>query len=376
MVQKRRDNTLKVQYLKVGCIFSEEFLNFIREINSITEAAKIYEVYGSTTENAFLTARSVYRLPQYERNSFEKYIMDVRDMGLQFNYTMNSSYIGSLAEIYNKQVLIKDYIKYLLDIGVSTITVSLPIVAELIREVDDKIGIEVSTIAHIDSIAQIQMWHEKYAVTKICNNVMKNREIGFLRNAALICESKKIVFTVIANEFCSNGTNNAMDCAGGCIYRDHCYSLQSEGYTGEDMQKMQGYPMSICDESRKHPVVWLKSNFIRPEDMKLYNELGINHFKITGRTASFEFMKKIIKAYMEQNWDGDLVELWNNVGHFGKGTKSGQEENKSFIPNKSLEGFLKYWFQNECQICSQELCGETCGYCNSYYEKYIRNFNF
>lgn len=362
---------MNVQYLKVGCIFSHDFLDFINEINSRTEFVKIYEVYGSTLENSFLTARSSYRLPECDRQSFEKYIRKIVDMGLQFNYTMNASYIGSLDEIYNKQAYIKEYIKYLSGIGVRTITVTLPIVAEMIREVDAEIGIEVSTIAHLDSVAQIQMWYEKYAITKVCNNVMKNREIGFLRNAAQFCQRKGIVFTLIANEFCSNGTNNAIDCAGGCIYRDHCYTLQSEGYTQEDMKKMNGYPMSVCDESRKHPIVWLKSNFIRPEDMRLYNEIGIDHFKITGRTASLSYMKKVVKAYMEQNWDGNLVELWSNVSHLGRGEKQEEKENNVFIPNKLLDNFLKFWFQNTNHICSEELCGETCEYCNQYYEKYI-----
>ncbi len=366
---------LDVQYLKVGCIFSQEYLDFIKEINSRTEAVKIYEVYGSTTENDFLTARSSYRLPKYDRKELEKYIMSVRDMDLQFNYTMNASYIGTLNEIYNKKALIKSYIKYLVEIGVNTITVTLPIIAEFIREVDEKIGIEVSTIAHLDSVAQIQMWYEKYAITKVCNNVMKNREILFLRKAANICKNNNIVFTLIANEFCSNGTNNAIDCAGGCIYRDHCYSLQSEGYTIEDMKKMKGYPMSKCNESRKHPVVWLKSNFIRPEDMILYNKIGINHFKITGRTASFSYLKKVILAYANQKWDGNLIELWNNVNHLSGEGKLEKKEDNLYIPNKLLNGFLDYWFQNENHLCSQELCGATCGYCNNYYEKYINNFH-
>lgn len=358
-----------VQYLKIGCIFSQEFLDFVQEINNRRNTVKIYEVYGSTAENDFLTARSLYRLPTYDREHFEKYIMDIRDLGLQFNYTMNASYIGTLKEIYEKEKLIKNYIKYLVDIGVSTITVTLPIIAELIREVDDKIGIEVSTIAHLDSVAQIQMWYEKYAITKVCNNVMKNREIAFLKNAALFCKKKDIVLTLIANEFCSNGTNNVIDCAGGCIYRDHCYSLQSEGYTKEDMYKMNGYPMSICNESRKHPVVWLKSNFIRPEDMSLYNKVGINHFKITGRTASFSYMKKVVSAYAEQKWDGNLIELWHNVSYLSGDEKTEGKNDNIYISSKLLDGFLEYWFQNENHICSQELCGETCGYCNDYYKR-------
>lgn len=362
---------MSIQYLKVGCIFSQEFLDYVKDINSRTEAVQVYEVYGSTRENSFLTARSVYRLPEYDRKSFEKYITHIRDMNLEFNYTMNASYIGSLSDIFQKRTLIKDYIKYLSEIGVSTITVTLPIIAAFIREVDDKIGIEVSTIAHLDSIAQIKMWHEKYGITKVCNNVMKNREISFLRNAALFCKQNKIVLTLIANEFCNNGTDNAIDCAGGCIYRDHCYSLQSAGYTPEELDKMCGYPMSICDESRKHPIVWLKSNFIRPEDMVLYNDLGIHHFKITGRTASLPYMKKVIQAYMEQEWNGDLVELWNNVNQLYSSDKP--EENKFFIPNKALDGFLQFWFQNENHVCAQELCGETCEYCNNYYKMHVKS---
>lgn len=88
-----------VQYLKIGCIFSQEFLDFVQEINNRRNTVKIYEVYGSTAENDFLTARSLYRLPTYDREHFEKYIMDIRDLGLQFNYTMNASYIGTLKEM-------------------------------------------------------------------------------------------------------------------------------------------------------------------------------------------------------------------------------------------------------------------------------------
>lgn len=364
---------MDVEYLKVGCIFSDEYLDFIKEMNRVNKSTQIFEVYGSTAENAFLTARSRYRLPQYERNSFERYVSAARDIKVEFNYTMNSSYIGSLKEIYDKRKLIKDYIKYLVDIGVATITVSLPMVAEFIREVDDKIGIEVSTIAHIDSIAQIQMWREKYGITKVCNNVMKNREIDFLCRVSGYCREQNIILTLIANEFCSIGSNNAINCAGGCIYRDHCYSLQSEGYTKDDLMKMNGYPMSICDESRKKTVTWLKSNFIRPEDMSLYNEIGINHFKITGRTATIDFMRKVVKAYMRQNWEGNLIELWSNISHLSKEVQENQSENTCFILNKSLDGFLDYWFQNRQQMCAKELCGTTCTYCNDYYNRNIQH---
>lgn len=61
--------------------------------------------------------------------------------------------------------------------------------AEIIRRVSDKIGIEVSTIAHLDSLTQIKIWQELYGITKICIGLNKNRDINFLSAAVDIVMS-------------------------------------------------------------------------------------------------------------------------------------------------------------------------------------------
>lgn len=66
--------------------------------------------------------------------------------------------LGNKEQIIKREEEIQEYISFLIEAGVKTITVSLPYMAEIIRRVSDKIGIEVSTIAHLDSLTQIKIW--------------------------------------------------------------------------------------------------------------------------------------------------------------------------------------------------------------------------
>ena len=57
-----------------------------------------------------------------------------------------------------------------------TITVTFPLMAEYIRSIDNKIGIEISTIAHTDTVTQVAIWKERYDIRKvvvICTKIEK-----------------------------------------------------------------------------------------------------------------------------------------------------------------------------------------------------------
>lgn len=71
--------------------------------------------------------------------------------------------------------------------------------------------------------------------------------------------------------------------------------------------------MGRCIQSRARAADWLKMNFIRPEDLKLYNTIGINHFKITGRTGSTNYILKVAEAYADGYFNGNILELWKHL---------------------------------------------------------------
>jgi hypothetical protein len=116
--------------------------------------------YGSDRKYGFLTARPDFRLPDISDSYLERYIRKCNEAGIQFNYTLNSIYPGLKRVLHDRKQEIINRIKFLGNIGVRIITVSNPIMAMLIREANVDVEIEVSTIAHIDTVTQIKAWKE------------------------------------------------------------------------------------------------------------------------------------------------------------------------------------------------------------------------
>ena len=356
-------------HLKIGSNFDYQLIDKIKEINDKYTDSVIDEVYGSRRESSRLTARPAFRLPDIDRKTFCEYVRQLKNVGVSFNYTLNSNYLGNKEDIQEKESEILEYIRFLSDAGVDIITVTLPLMAEYVRSVDKKIGIEISTIAHIETVTQVAIWKERYGISKVCGNLYKNREVKFLRNLANYCNNNGVVLTVMVNEFCGNGLKERSG-ATNCIFRDHCYELHSIGYDKDD-SIYSDYPMGRCIQSRARAEDWLKMNFIRPEDLKLYNTIGINHFKITGRTGSTNYILKVAEAYADGYFNGNILELWKHLE-----TITGEKDDNSYMPNyyinnRNLERFLSFWFENEQHICADEECGVSCTYCDSFYRNNI-----
>lgn len=133
--------------------------------------------------------------------------------------------------------------------------------------------------------------------------------------------------------------------------------------------EFNNYPMNLCMASRDmNPSNWLKLRFIRPEDIKFYNDIGITNFKITGRTGSSEYIIRTLSAYLNESFEGNLINLWKPLESILDESKESNATHS--IPNKSLDGFIDIWVKDKKQ-CDLEVCGQTCNYCERFYKKVI-----
>lgn len=137
----------------------------------------------------------------------------------------------------------------------------------------------------------------------------------------------------------------------GCIYQcpfklshDAQISLANTG-----LVKEMSYLTNRTVGCRKYffdaPNKILKSPFIRPEDIRYYEGVA-DTIKICGRTLGTVFLKKTVTAYINQDFDGNLLELMDASGWFA---------DHYFIDNKKLDpGFLKTLTSctNFCKPCS------------------------
>jgi collagenase-like PrtC family protease len=243
----------------------------------------------------------------------------------------------------------------------------------LIREASKDVSIEISTIAHLDTITQIKYYRDMFGVDKICGNLLKNRNIKFLSTAAEWCNKNGVMYELMVNEFCGVGGE---DYTTHCTYRDSCYIQHAVNETKEDALAMNNYPMEYCIWARKTDVSsWLKLRFVRPEDIFRYAELGINNFKITGRTGSTDYIAKMCEAYLSQNWEGNLLGLWKPLETIYTEQSELEFKHETFIDNKRLNKFLIKWFKNPDFKCEEEMCGESCTYCHDFYDVRLNEQN-
>ena len=179
---------------------------------------------------------------------------------------------------------------------------------------------------------------------------------------------ENVNIVLIANEFCGH-------CAGcsvsKCLFRKDCYDLHSLDYTEKELREEDGYPFTECIESRDNPdtpQTWLKMSFIRPEDIFMYEGIGINTFKITGRTTGMDTFRRIVSAYCKGRYDGNLLDLCSPKKTILKNGTVFQDR-KPYIENERLNGFVDYWFQNPDHRCAEHECGITCDYCDRFYRE-------
>lgn len=352
---------------KLGTNFELELLTGIEALNKKYKSSgnQITEVYGSIREHAWLAARPEFRLPDVTLGYLEKYVKKCNAIGVDFNYTFNSPSIGSKSFTLQNKDKIRDLVHYLEGIGVKRITVADMLLLDIIRNyIKSDISIEISTIAHVDTVTQMKYLRDTYKVDKICNNVLKNRSTRFLKNAAMYCEESGLELELMVNEFCAVGDDNS---STHCVFRDSCYDCHAQNITKKDATSYKMYPMSKCITARStHETSWLKSMFVLPQDIERYNNIGIKNWKITGRTGTSEYLLSMAEAYLSSEYDDNLLKLWKPLETIYNGTNETEFNHNVNIEVNKLSNFLDKWFNDETFDCANELCGKTCTYCTDY----------
>ena len=136
---------------------------------------------------------------------------------------------------------------------------------------------------------------------------------------------------------------------------------------------------------------YIKSPWVRPEDIIYYEKIGIENFKITERDFPTDELVKRVKAYTEKSFNGNLLELIQGHGVVENKKVQFQKQNVNtrteiyseikrvrglcvprecerhiYIDNKKLDGFIKFFISGNCTgKCEQ------CGYCKKIAKKCI-----
>lgn len=375
----------------VACSFNDALLEGLKPY-------PVYELYGKLTSDYFGGGRPSFYLPVIGKQKLAEYVKKTHEKGIGFNYLLNASTMGNMEYTSEGQREINRLLGWINEIGVDSVTVANVFFLKLIKKRYPNMRVRVSSHRYTDNPRKIRFWKEAGADCIVISEVNIHREfkeLEAMREAA----GDGVDLQLIVNNWCRQ------DCA---IAGNHAVGLSAAS-----QKKSKGFPLDFCSLYCNHirlmePVNYIRANWIRPEDLHIYEKLGYTMFKIVERNTPTSILLDRVKAYHERRYDGNLLYLFQNYAYpydkfadyekdayskkrllkyfikpksvnllkFAKVVKFGDKnsvlfplrgKNPVFIDNRKLDGFIDHFQKNSC---SDKDC-EKCGYCHRWADKSV-----
>jgi collagenase-like PrtC family protease len=237
-------------------------------------------------------------LPAVDPDRFRAHVDRIHRSGRAFYATINSSdldlkeYRPGFAEAFDREI------GGLLDLGADGFVVALPLLIETIRREHPSVPISVSTFARVRTVTQAEYFLGLGADTIVIEEA--NRDFRLLRG--LVRAGARVELLV-------NQT-----CIASCPYRAHHLNTSSLAAQPDHACPMFEYPLIECGlEMVRDPAKLVASILVRPEDLEVYEEIGVTRFKVSGRNRSTAWLLRAARAYAERRYSGNLLDILSFV---------------------------------------------------------------
>ncbi len=327
-------------------------LNFSVPYNSdpetLTEIFRLNKQGRNRIKEIYLAGPQEYSgsgriCPEINATEFAEVVNRIHHEGIRVNLVLNSTCEGS--DWYSPQVL-NLTMKYLKqaheELGIEAITIANPLYIREVRRRFPNMEICASVLADIDTVQKAVIF-KKAGANVITPDVDINRNLSLLKKMK---DTSGAELKLMVNE----------GCLYSCPFRKfHFNYISHKSRKPEKSNKNKGednvFSLNCIQVSKTDLSQILKSCWIRPEDTKKYGEIS-SFFKIVGRTSSKSMVARTTAAYLQENWDGDLLELMaGNLYSLGMSYLI-------HLDNQSLE---KYKFFEKVTSCEMDCT--PCVYC-------------
>jgi len=274
--------------------FRSESLSAIAVANTRLEMP-VREVYGNLNPSPYGSGRLGSVLPVVSRDRFIEYVDCAANAGIEFNYTLNFSSLANREYTPEGRASLRSFLEDLAGIGVHRFTVALPTFLDLFDGLDARVTI--STIAAIQSPVAARLLEKYPAVDRVCIPESLNRD---LRKVELLRRQIGLDLSALVNSFCLLQ----------CPFRAIHYDYESHAVDGPGDEVPCDFLGRLCDQIRQaDQAMYVRSPWIRPEEMDRYLAAGINLFKLGGRELPQTDFLRTVEAFNARRYDGDIVDL-------------------------------------------------------------------
>lgn len=297
------NNNFRVIYLERENFIMEFMVacNWENDLLDKIDYPEVTTLFGGLPETIIAGGRPSSIIKDISYEEFEDYVKRVHEKGWIFDYTVNSTCLGNMEFSSEGRKEILKYIEGLLEAGVDSLTVSMPTLIEIIKRHFPDVKIKASTLQRIDSVAMAQKFEELGAdLIMLSENINRNFEL-----LSAIRRSVKSKIALVANVGCIYGCQSM---------HSHPNSTSHNGAKGNTRLPLSEYYQANCILTRiSNPVEFVKSRWIRPEDVKVYEDIGIDMLKILDRNSTSDTLGERVRAYSERSYDGNIIDFMGQM---------------------------------------------------------------
>ncbi len=324
--------------LVVPAIVEDSFLDAMASM-------PVRHLYGAIGGD--LSLRPNRWLPQPKAEELAAYVSSARKREISFFYCLNVACLGNREFTAEGQRWLVDRLGWLSDCGVEGVVLANPYLIAFAHKRFPQLHIAASTAAAIDSVDKA-LYYESQGADVLYLPEFINRDFRLL---AQIRKRIRARIVLLANV--------------GCLL--HCpirqYHINVVSHSGESLElgAYVDYPLMVCtNEKVREPAQMVKATWIRPEDVAVYEEIGIDEFKLAGREMDRAWVERVTAAFAARRYDGDLNDLVLGFDHL---EPFGQLPIR--IPNRAMDGFIDFFHKkHDCRMG----CGD-CRYCDEWAER-------
>lgn len=256
----------------------------------------VEEVYGKLPYDFIGGGRPSYMAGRLNARQLADYVAALREHNIDFNYLLNSACLANREWSRSWQKKLNRLLLKLAGMGVKRLTVSSPYLLRRIRAAFPSFYIRVGIFAQVDTPSRARFWEDLGANIITLESFSINRDFARLHaiRAAVSCSLQ-----LIANHPCL--PNCPMQYS-----HQNAFAHASNG----DRALFIDYCFLKCTAMRlEHPSLFIKSQWIRPEDVAEYESMGYTKFKLLERDIPSDDLLARVDAYSRRQSPQDLSEL-------------------------------------------------------------------
>jgi collagenase-like PrtC family protease len=334
----------------------------------------VYAVFGKLQADLVGGGRPSSVLPPVDWEGMARHIALAHELGFRFTYLWNAMSLGDAEYDAGYVARMEEQLRRLVDIGVDGLVVGMPWMIPLAKGVSPDLEVSVSSMLYVTRPREARQFEAMGADTLIVHH-SANRDFAVLDE---IRASVRCDLELIANN----------SCVYQCPYAT-CHHVSPAFHSREGSPRLMEYELFWCaGRYAADAGEIIRSRWIRPEDLHVYEARGFDRFKLAGRGRDSAWLLRAARAYAGRSHPGDLTEIISmsqhaplalarrRAGEDGAHAAAWAEVAEALAPVATLAvdgsaipaNFLDFFLHHDC---NRRSC-RACGYCAAIAQRAVR----